>query len=252
VLAHLFAGVGPAPAAVTTLHYYRMGSADPDAAADQPAGSQTMDSIGTAHLSRFGDPVYVTSGVTGDTLGIDFTNRYGGVYGTALQYYQNATAVIRPDDDANWGIEAWVYFDAFPEPGSGQSEAMVFHVGDLNAGSLILQTVGEGAPRWAAHAPGLVLVAGTSEVRTGAWTHVAVVCNDGNLQLYVDGNLEGESEVGLLPPRGGITVGAGYYNGVAARRYARGMDGKVAEARIFMFDAGQFDPQADLLFPRLP
>jgi hypothetical protein len=240
-------------AAVTPVHYYRLGSVDPGAAAGSPGANPTLDSVGKAHLTRFGEPVYVESMVSGDTLGVDFANSYGGVHGSATQYYANATVVFAPADPANWGMEAWISFDTLPPADSGQSEVTAFHVGDLGAGSLLLQTtVVDGQSRWAVQAPGLVSFAGSSEVQPGAWTHVAVVNNDGTLQLYVNGTLEGEESAGILEPRGGITLGAAYYNGLTARRYARGMDGKIAEARLFEFAPGEFDPQTDLLYPQLP
>ena len=234
-----------------TIHQYHLGEDDTGSGVGLPGAHPTLDAVGSANLGLNGAPNYGTGSlITGTTLGLNFANTYGpDANGSAADFYRDSTTDYNPSDPANWGMEAWVNFDSIPTLAvDNQQEAGIIHAGSFVGGSLILQTVEDefGNLVFGAHAPGVTLPKGTTVIMPGTWNHVAAVVNAGTLELYVNGVLEDSGGVGGLNPAAGLTVGAVNYAGTGGLQEGRGLDGSVDEARIFEFDAGQFDPQTDL------
>jgi hypothetical protein len=79
----------------------------------------------------------------------------------------------------------------------------------------------------------------------GTARNVALVNDNGTLQLYVDGVLDVSSSLGgSITPAGLFTIGGTFGNS----GYSNFANGSIDEARIFTFTTGQFNAATDLLY----
>lgn len=213
-------------AAVLTVAYYRLGEADPGAVAGQEVGETTVDSGGSASLTRVGGtaPVYsADTGVAGSTLSVQMAG--GG--------FVKDTPVVTLTD--NWGIEAWVLADS-PEGIS----ALVYNGNSGNSG-MGLYKYGGG---FIGLLGGLAFVGqGAAPINPGVWTHLAIVVANGETTLYVDGT--------PLATAGAPRAPAGTFNVGIRPDLGEAFQGRIDEVRVFSFDPDQFSTE-DLLLTKVP
>ena len=195
-------GVAVGQAEITPVLDYRLGEDDSPNTLGGPATDPTRAQLGDQHLTRRGAPQYVPGyAAIGSTHAIRLTNGPGLApqsYGTDFNF--------DPIESGQWGFSCWVKFDALPDP-DNQPEVAIMHIGDINAGSIILQTFArDGRIVFGTHAPGIAINVGETEAHLGRWTHLAVVFDNGG-RLYVDGYDEAPVGGGQNPPAG-ITLGA--------------------------------------------
>ena len=80
----------------------------------------------------------------------------------------------------------------------------------------------------------------------GKWTHLALVCDRGQAQLWVDGRLaKSFGDCGFTPSSGQFTVGGGPKDVLDV---PNGFDGQIDEVRLSEFQ-GPFDPKMLLFQP---
>ena len=253
---------------IVVLHHYRLGDADPGAVAGTTGADPTVDSVGGADLPRTGSPDYISSGAPSDGLAMNFNNIYGTFNdpGQAQDHYTDAIDVT-PTDANNWGFETWFKFDSVPnlDTSDGRepddSEAAVVHIGNWSGSSGTVYTPGLGLVvktlngTLVVESPGVsyVTVSNSLPDFVDTWNHLAVVNEAGTLNIYLNGDSTPANSItfGAFDPGEGVTIGAHVLNGLAGADIARGMDGAVAELRIFEFEAGEFET-SDLLYPAVP
>ena len=176
-------------------------------------------------------------------------NPNGGGYGNDAYYTFNGVdqayfgnGYNAPEN--NVGVEVWVRSSAV-----SQSNKHIFGTGSNVNGINIGYDAnpGNGSVGWFGAVAGKAYVGsvGTANYTAGQWIHLAVIRNNGVSTFYVNGVASGTSTsvpdnatAPHLATNAGGFVG-GYFGG------------DVAEARIFTFDAGQFNPSY-LLYPAPP
>jgi hypothetical protein len=214
-----FAALGSsASAVVSVIANYRLGEADPGAAAGNPANTPAVDSAGGAPMGVLGSASLYSgsTGVGGSALSVDFSAPSG--------YGQSSPVVTLTD---NWGMEAWVQSD-----NAASISAIVYNGNSANSGMGIYQFGGN----YIGLVGGLAFV-GAAPI-TSTWTHLAMVLSGGTTTFYVNG----------VPVQNGPTPNApaGYF-GIGVRQTDLGeqFDGRIDEVRLFRFNPGEFSP-ADL------
>lgn len=217
LLASLLLLAPQAQAAVTTQSLYRLGEADPGAAAGLPGNTSTLPSVGSVPLARTGTPTY--NGLTpfgiASALSMRFngtTDRYGG-------------AVISTVTD-NFGIEAWVRSN-----GRTVGNAAIAYNGNSSNSGYGLYRIGE---NWAGLFGGVQIFGSAAPVGT-QWTHLALVRAGGVSTLYVNGVARGTTTAAPNPPAGGFGIG-----GNAVLPIDEFFDGQIDEVRHFTFAPGAF------------
>lgn len=213
-------------ATVVTVSYYRLGEADPGAAAGQPVGETTADSGGSANLTRVGEvaPVYASeTGVSGSTLSAEVAS--GG--------FVRDTPVATLAD--NWGIEAWVLAD------SAEGTSALVYNGNSGTSGMGLYKYGGG---FIGLLGGVAFVGqGVAPINPGVWTHLAIVVANGETTLYVDGT--------PLATAGAPRVPAGTFNVGIRPDLGEAFQGRIDEVRVFSFEPDQFTTE-DLLLTQVP
>jgi hypothetical protein len=220
---------------------YRMGEDDSPNALGGPATDPSKARTGGPDATRHGAPRYVAgqAGV-GSTRAIQLAN----VAGSPPQFY-GTEFDFEPAEANQWGFGCWVKFDSLPDP-DRSPEATILHLGDITAGSILLQTFArDGKIKFGTHAPGIAVNVSDVDVHLGRWTHVAVVF-DGSGKLYIDG-------IETVPVGGGQNPPAGFTLGAA--RFTTGSFGSAAnvtldDVRLFEVPAGTFGP-GDLGIPEV-
>jgi uncharacterized Zn-binding protein involved in type VI secretion len=213
-----------AQATVLTVSYHRLGEADPGAVAGAAVGETTVDSGGSANLTRVGEiaPVYATdTGVAGSTLSVEMVS--GG--------FVQATPVVTLGD--NWGLEAWVQADS----AEGVS-ALVYNGNSGNSGM--------GLYKYGGGFIGLlggVAFVGNEPINPGVWTHVAIVVASGQTTFYANGV--------PLATAGAPRVPAGTFNVGIRPDLGEAFQGRIDEVRVFSFEPDQFTTD-DLLLSQVP
>jgi Concanavalin A-like lectin/glucanases superfamily len=224
-----------ASAAVTTIASYKLGEADPGAAAGGAAANPTLPSVGTVNLPRIGAPAYSTASLTGtrpSPLSIAFNGTSDGF---------RVGSVLSTVTD-NFGIEAWV------RPTSNVGNATIAYNGNTsNSGWGIFRN----GSNYAVLYGGNVLTGGTNTVDLNQWTHLAVVRASGATTVYKNGVSIATTTTGPNVPAGGFAIGT---NPTSAFEF---FAGNIDEVRVFTFAAGQFttaDLSTGLAFsdPQIP
>jgi hypothetical protein len=211
-----FAALGsPASAVISVIASYRMGEADPGAAAGNPANTPAVDSAGGAPMGVLGSASLYSAntGVAGSSLSVDFSAPSG---------YGQPSPVITLTD--NWGMEAWVQSD-----NAGSTSAIVYNGNSANSGMGLYQVGGN----YIGLVGGLAFV-GAAPI-TGTWTHLAMVLSGGVTTFYVNGVANQNGPTPNAP--------AGYF-GIGVRQFDLGeqFDGRIDEVRLFRFNPGEFSP----------
>jgi hypothetical protein len=235
--------VGNAHATVTNVAYWRGGENDfPEAT----QGSRiTVDIAGTNNLQPWNTPQ--------STPGY---NQFGPYYATPANYTVDVNATRAPGSSVNWDFD----------PGAGNTfTGSAITTANANWGIQCYTTTqygyimmngnagGAGSGGYglfvhngfySAIMPGIAVLQGTV-APNGNWRNLALVNNNGTLELYVDGVLDVYSYPGgsqLFGAGNKLTFG-GTYNG---SDYVGIANGSIDEARLFTFEVGAFEPE-DLL-----
>jgi hypothetical protein len=228
----------PASAAVTNVAYWRGGENDfPEA----PQGSRiTVDIAGspdnlqpwntpqsTAGYNQFG-PYYLTP--ADYTVSVNATRAPGSsvnwVFDPGAGNLFTGSAITTAN--ANWGIQCYTTTDYGYIMMNGNAG------GDGSGGYGLFVHNGF----YSAIMPGVAVLQGTV-APNGNWRNLALVNDNGTLQLYVDGVLDVYSAAGgsrLFGDGNKLTFG-GTYNGSG---YVGIANGSIDEARLFTFNTGQF------------
>jgi len=214
------------PAAITVLDYYRLGENDPGAASGNAVNSCTRNTAGTNHLAQVGGPRYtndvpIDAGPhTGSTLAVDFNG--------VNQSLTNHSAAALTD---NFGIEAWVKARNLSGP------HVIAYTGNSTANGWGLVQIGANF-QGGLGGSGSV---GSAPATNNAWTHLALVRENGTATLYLNGVPAGSSTAVPALPDPGFAIGA-HPQGPAGEFF----DGTVDEVRVFTFSPGGFSTN-DLL-----
>jgi hypothetical protein len=223
-----------AHATITDVAWYRLGEIDPGAASGQLVPQTTRDLLGVNPLNSSGSPIYSdqVSPVAANRLGSSLAVMFNG-------FNQLSSDSVVTAARNNFGIEAWVAPSAFSGvPGTH----LIAHNGDpmANGWGLMVETDGAGTAIYHGEYGGSIMI-GAGFGRAAAWTHVALVCDNGTSTLYVNGVASGSSSLPPDSPAGGFTIASSrqlFFGGLFM--------GAIDEVRVFTFAPGQFST-ADLL-----
>lgn len=204
-----------AQAAVTTVAQYRLGEADPGAAAGGAGANPTVASVGAINLARNGVPVYsaVTPPGVNSTLSMAFNSGVDRYTGSIVTTAAN-----------NFGVEAWVRSNG----STAVNACLVYNGNTGNSGWGLFRLGNEFGFLY-----GGVALDGVTPVTT-SWTHLALVRDAGTTRFFVNGQQVVSSSAAPNPPAGGFLVGG---NPLVT---TEGFDGLIDEVRVFTFEPGQF------------
>jgi hypothetical protein len=212
---------------VDVLAWFRMGEDEPNAHAGRPAGNE-IHSHGRKYprLDRRGSPTYGSdTEAPGSTLSMTF---HGGSNG---EYFGSPRFPFIPND--YFILEAWV---KLPKLNRERQVIVTSGDGDRNGYCLL---VNDG--RWFGTLHGVSFIDSGVACEIGKWTHLALVCERGKVQLWVNGRPQG-SVVDVIPnmPDGPFSIGGevGYPE--------TGFNGEIDEVRLSTFIA-PFRPEMLLL-----
>jgi hypothetical protein len=215
----------PARATITVLNYWRMGENDPGAVSGGHC-TNTVDAVG-------GDTL------TNTTAGGLFLNYTNGVSTTASADTGSALALALANSEYlagplatnltnNFGIECWV------NPSTTVGGHVLAYNGLRGNGWGLYQ----GADFQVLY--GGVVFWGSAPVTVGAWTHLALVRNNGVAILYTNGVPANTNSSSVpITPTGSFTVGGD-------AQFGEFFTGSIDEVRVFTFAAGAFSTN-DLL-----
>jgi hypothetical protein len=240
--------------------YYRLGDADPAAAAGAVGNDPTVDSFADSlNLSRSGSPHYAgdvpSLGPAGNKLSMSFANI--GLGGPAFPAAYGRADPL-PVVVQGIALETWVRAGPtnLDGPSTGREELLVYNgdpaangFGFFLAGDRYVARVGPmptqpvGAPTSADR------VLGPADV--GTWHHLAYVYSLGTSTYYYDGKPVGSSTTDPAP----LAATAGFFLGGrpgAGGNVQWGFNGWLDEVRYQSFNplaAGAFEPTAFLIVP---
>jgi autotransporter-associated beta strand protein len=215
-------------ATINVVSYWRLGESDAGTAAGA-AATNTTDSVGATNLrfqgnARYANDVAATAAThVGSLLSVNFTNS---------AYAPNAIVSTAQD---NFGIECWAKPTA---PGGGQIIAYNGATGGAGSGGWGIIIAADGTYEGLF---GGITTIGTSVATANAWTHLALVRNNGISTLYINGVASGTSSTGPALPQGNFALGAPPQSPTS-----QFFTGLIDEVRVFTFAAGQFNT-SDLL-----
>jgi hypothetical protein len=235
--------------------YYRLGDADPGAAAASIGANPTLDSFGDGiHLARFGNPRYSADvpplGPAGNKLAMAFANE--GLGGPAFPGSYGRAEPL-PMVEQGMALEAWVRAGPtnLDRPGGVDRirNEMLAYNGDpdangfgffLHDANYVLRL---GMPN-----TGFERVLGPAD--TGAWHHLAYVRSLGASSYYFDGALVGTFTTDPAPIAATTAFRLGGEVGDTTSLYP--YNGWIDEVRYQTFNplaAGFFNPTAFLIVP---
>lgn len=223
-----------AQATVTPYAHYRMGDGDPST---NGGNNLPYDSSGNdRHLanSASGTPAVSASGGPTNDAFYTFTG--------SNQYFFGTTTSWDPPED-NVGVEAWVRTSNLT-----QINKNIFGTGD-NTKGLNLGFDANGGIGWfgAVASKAFAGNTGVAGYTAGTWIHLAVVRSGGITTFYANGIPSGTTTA--VPNN---ASGTGALHMAVTSGGASAFTGEIAEARIFTFAAGAFDPNTDLLITPVP
>ena len=240
--------------------YYRLGDADPGAAAGAVGNDPTVDSFsGTLNLSRTGSPHYAADvparGPAENKLSMSFANI--GLGGPAFPAGYGRGDPL-PVVVQGIQLESWV--KAGPTNldlpvGVGREELLAYNGNPaangfgffLSGDQYVLRLGAPDAPAKSVNA-GNDRVLGPADV--GAWHHLAYVYSLGTSSYYYDGKLVAQSTSDSAP----LAASGGFFLGGQASgdNIQHGFNGWLDEVRYQSFNpiaAGAFEPASFLIVP---
>ncbi len=221
----------PKPSPIKVLAWFRLGDDDPGAVAGATVNKETIDHEGHGNLSRRGEPSYSAHAAPD---GGDFSMRFHGTVGEGLD--SHACYTVRD----NFILEAWVKVNKL-----GVRPTLIAYNGHSDRDGFGLFMSGG---KWKFIFGGIKIVDSGVSVELGKWTHVALVCQWGRAQLWVNGRPAGElfNRWRPYPPEGPFLIG--YEQSQAQVQSA--VDGEIDEVRLSAL-LRRFRPEM-LLFPSAP
>jgi alpha-L-fucosidase len=218
-----------AHAAVIPYAHYRMGDSTP---ATNGGNNLPHDSSGNGWPminSAGGTPVITSNGGPNHDAYYTFNG--------SDQFFHGTAAGWNPPED-NVGVEIWVRTSKL-----SQVNQHVFGTGDNTAGLNLGYDANNGSG-WFGSVAGVAFAGstGAARYRAGDWIHLAVVRSAGTTTFYANG-IPGGSTTAVPVDASGIHALHMAVNNGGVSRFA----GDLAEARIFTFAPGAFDPATDLL-----
>ncbi len=222
-----------AHAQVTPLDWYRLGEFD-GTAVGQPATAAT-DTVGAKTLTITGSPL-VASDIGASTVSAVGSTR-------SLQFpggnsdYASSQQLTKVTD--NFGLEVWVK----PLAASASDQVIAYNGRfGIDGFGIVLKSDGKYYGQF-----GLPTFGGVTAT-LNTWVHLAIVRDNGNATLYVNGVAAADSTViapTAPPTNSGFTIGNG------GPSLATGLHGLVDEVRLFTLSPGNFDPNMLLLSAKL-
>jgi hypothetical protein len=206
---------------VQVLAWFRMGEDDSDAAPGKAVGAKVSDHRNYARLERSGSPVYSSdTPIQKSTLSMHFN---GGVNGECLSVPRFPFV---PND--YFILEAWVKMHRLKD----YTQVVVENGGEGRSGYGIAAIQG----RWHFVLEGAAVCDSGVACELNKWTHLALVCERGVSQLWVNGISVGiKSEILPNVPEGPFEIGGDL------RQPERVFDGEIDEVRLSTF-VGPFEP----------
>jgi alpha-tubulin suppressor-like RCC1 family protein len=195
---------------------YALGEDDPGAAIGNTGNATTVDETGAFPLLRAGSPVYA-AGATGQGLGMQFTG--------SGQRYSSGTAVST--SASNWVLEAWV------KPVGDADYGTVAYVGVPGSNGFGIRR----QPTGAYVAQVQTYTVGSGAVRPNEWTHLAVVRDNNQTRLFVNGSVDASFSVTDANPPSGSTVIGGDVDGSSV------FHGTIDDVRVLSIQPGTFSPE---------
>lgn len=188
------------PAGKTTLHLY-YGGGDPAVAASDPAGTWNPDHVLVLHFDERGSPP-ADATEHGNHAETAASTADGAIIGSAMRLMGTDPLVIPASESLAWNQGQDLTWSAWIRPAVLQSGAVVFSRGEGESGFRVL--LDQGVPQ--------VEIAGTRSaagepVAVTAWTHLAVVSGEGNLQLFVNGEAYSTLAATLPALDGPLSIG---------------------------------------------
>ncbi|MDB6109253.1 MAG: Fibronectin type domain protein, partial [Pedosphaera sp.] len=224
---------------VTNFAYYRLGEADPGAAAGQsPANS--LDSAGTHNLTVAYAPGPAPGASYSSDVAPGAAQRAGSSLSLDVHNGYATTASILSSATDNFALEVWA-----KPTGSAGTQIIAYNGqptlsgwGIERVGNTVVAVFGDNDhnPAYPGGLPVTVTV-GSSPVVLDQWTHFALVRNNGTATFYVNGVPSGSTTTGGHVSTARFALSA-YPGSFSQGRFS----GWVDEARIFTFAPGAFDP----------
>jgi hypothetical protein len=164
---------------------------------DEGSGSEVLDSSGKEHHGAF----------TADDI-----QRVNGMFGGALEFFGGGEVVI-PHDDAftspTFTLMAWIKVHEIP---SGWTTRLIAKDGWPDRNYAIYVLPGSGVVHFAFCAPGqsdVGNVNGNTNIADDQWHHVAVTYDLENRRIYVDGELDMEAPMNIVPSENTVDIQIG-------------------------------------------
>jgi hypothetical protein len=226
-------------------------------------GGLPLDSSGNGNNMNDGFSEFETIHISADSPGGPLGTS-GWTSSNSSEWGRNGDVIIAARDEYyvsgdNFGIEAWVLpfgngYNIFCCEAQQNFTAQIFASGADSTGFYIGVTNNQDGSYSFVGAvitdtDGVLGVGDPVPLITNAWTHLAVVRNNGTNTFYLNGVPFGPSNTGV--PSTNVPTGTGLQNGM--RLGASGGDhlafrGLIDEARAFTFSVGAFSV-SDLLYP---
>ena len=161
--------------------YFRLGEDDPDAAPGRPAGARTINHVGSRHLEKHGSIRYTAdTAAPGSSLAMSFEEP--GAHFTCSDLYLSVCDYFI--------LEAWVRAKRVKDV-----PTVIVYNGRGDPDGYGLMTISR---RWQFMFCGVCFGDSGVPCEVGKWTHLALVCQRGRSQLWVNGRPAGQV-VNVLP-----------------------------------------------------
>jgi hypothetical protein len=217
----------PKSSPLQVLARFRLGEDDPGAIAGAPTNPQTINHSGGRHLARQGSPKYTSETAAPDSrLSVRFQGEAGECLGTSDIRYIVSDNVI---------LEAWARLNK----AESYSQFVVYNGdGHKNGYGLVARD-----GRWQYLFGGIVQGDVGVPCELGKWTHLALVCEQGKMRMWINGRPVGAPHDGFPnAPNGTLAIGGDYFNPPLA------FNGAIDEVRLSKFQP-PFSPTMLLCAP---
>jgi hypothetical protein len=214
---------------IHVLAYFRLGEDDPGNQAGGPTAPTTINAKYPWHLTKHGSSSYVgDTHVPNSSLHIDFPGADG-------DYFYSDAFCWTPID--NFVLEAWVRANRI-----GETHMYVAYNGNSDRDGYGLLVWDR---KWQYLLGDVSRVDSGIPCEMGRWTHLALVCEAGKSQLWVNGRPAGQPFAAVIKEPSRSFVIGGYRE--EGQSHSHPFDGQIDEVRLFEF-RGLFLPEM-LLFP---
>ncbi len=211
--------------ALRVLAWFRLGEDDLGAVAGHPAGEKTINHGHARHLERVGSPKYIAdTAAPGSSLAMRFSSEGDCLFNRYL-FAQPA---------GNFILEAW----ACAKQASGPPAIIVYNGNTAESGYGLLLQDG----RWQYFFGGVAFLDSGTACEPGKWTHLALVYENGKLQLWINGKPTEASRTDQAFHR----PDASFMIGGNPRMPSETFDGRIDEVRYSEFRS-PFRPEMLLL-----